>query len=129
MKRASLWHVAVGWYLAAHRLAGCGITACTRLGCRGDQGFRVGMQRLRKNSLYRAGFDDLPEIHNSDAINQIPDEVQIVRYEGCSKPSVQLKFLDQGHHLGLNRDIQSRCRLIEDEEARTEAQCAGNRYA
>ena len=52
-----------------------------RLGHRRQQGLRVGMQRIVEELGLRRDLHDLAEIHDDDAVADVPDHCKIVRDE------------------------------------------------
>jgi len=115
MKMASGRWVYGAWHLPGehHSLV---LPFRVRDGCGFEQGLRIGMQRLFEKSLRRGQLHDPTEIHDRDAMAYVPDHAESVRNEEISQAEFILKPDQQVDHLRLDRYIQSRDRLVSDDE-------------
>ncbi len=82
-----------------------------------------------ENVACAAEFDDLAQIHDSDAVGNVAHDLNVVRNEQVCQSEVPLQVHEQVEDLRLHGHIERRGRLIEDDELRIEGQCAGNRDA
>jgi len=73
------------------------------------------MQGRFVDQLGRTDLDDIPEIHDSDAIRDVPDHRQVVGNEDVGQLELVLKILHQVHDLGLDGHVQRADRLIGDD--------------
>jgi len=87
-----------------------------RDGCGIEQGLRIGMQRFLEKSFRRRQLHDLTEIHDRDPMAYVPDHAQSVGNEEIGQAELILKADQQVDHLRLDRYIQSRNRLVSDDE-------------
>ncbi len=82
---------------------------------RGDrslQGLVVGVAGLGKDGIGGTGFDDLPGIHDIDAVTKASHHSEIMGNKDDGHVELLLHLLDEFQNLSLNRDIQSRGWLI-----------------
>ena len=63
-------------------------------------------------------LDDLPLVHDRDAVARVLDDAEIVRDEQQRQPELLLQVLKQIEDLSLDRDIEGRHGLVRDHEAR-----------
>jgi len=89
-----------------------------RLG--GEQRARVGMPWPRVDFLDRAGFDHAAEIHHQHAITDILDDVQVMADEQIAEIEAFLRLYQQIEYLRLNRLVECRDSLIENDHPRRE---------
>src|SRR5665213_4592339 len=66
---------------------------------RRQQGLRVGMRRLLVDLMLRPDLDDLAEIHDGDAVADMPNARQGMRDEDVRQAEVPLKRFEQVHDL------------------------------
>ena len=62
-----------------------------------------------------AHLDDLPQVHDGDAVAHVLDNGQVVGDEQVGEAQPLLKVLEQVDDLGLDRDVQSGDRFVADE--------------
>lgn len=72
---------------------------------------RVGEQRLALRDL-----DDAPQTHHRNPLADVADHGEVVRNEQVRDAELRLQIHQQVDHLGLHRDIQSRHRLVPDDQ-------------
>ena len=85
-------------------------------GNRREQRLRIGHARISVEILGACNFDKLAKIHDADAIADILDDRQIMRNEQVSQPELLLKIQQKVQYLRLNGNVQSRDRLVRDDE-------------
>ncbi len=81
------------------------------------------------SSVAPPGLHDSPEIHDRDAIADVADHREIMADEEHREPEALAQAHDQVDDLGLDRDVESRHRLVRDDEFRVQREGAGNRDA
>ena len=81
-------------------------------------------QSVRVREFYQAA-----QVHHSDASRDVTDHSEIVGDEQISDIQPLLQVLHQIHDLGLNRNIQSRHRLVSDDQLRRRRQGTRDRNA
>src|SRR4051794_3586129 len=74
-------------------------------------------------------FHDVAEVHNSDAIRNMPHDCEIVRDEKISETKARLKVFEQVDDLRLDRDIECRHRLVAYDERRLHRERSRNAHA
>jgi hypothetical protein len=77
---------------------------------------------LAVNRLPGADLDDLAEIHHRHAVRHVEDHVEIVRDEEVGEAEARREIHQEVQHLGLDRDVEGRDRLVGHDEARLERQ-------
>ena len=60
---------------------------------------------------------DLAQVHHGHTVADVPHHRKIVSDEQVGDPVLRLKVFQQVDHLGLDRDVQRRHRLVADDEA------------
>ena len=75
------------------------------------------MPRIAKHAGARALLHELTGIQHPHAIAEARDHRQIVADEENGVTELGAQVLDEIEHLGLDRGIESRGRLIEDQES------------
>src|SRR5579884_4129956 len=90
-----------------------------------EQGAAVRMLRLGVELLLRARLDRLAEVHDHDAVGDVPDDVQVVRDEDVREVEIALEVLEQVQDLRLHRDVERRNRLVADDQLRVDRERAG----
>ena len=93
---------------------------------RREQGAAVRMLRRRVQLLLGAGLHRLAEIHDHDAVRDVPDDVQVVRDEDVREVEIALEVLEQVQDLRLHRDVERRDRLVADDQLRVDGESAGD---
>ena len=73
------------------------------------------MRRRIENVVRRAYFNDFAGIHNGDPVRHIRNYAQIVRNENYRKLSFDFDFVYEFEYLRLNGNVESRRRLVADE--------------
>ncbi len=73
-----------------------------------------------------AAFDDLSRIEHRDPITSLTGKGQIVQHKHTTCATFTGQLQDQSDNLCLNRDIQSRSRLVSQKQIRTTCQCDSN---
>ena len=100
-----------------------------RLADRRNQGLRVGMRRALNHVIRRADFHDFAEIHDRDAIREIPRRREVVRDVEIR----QAKFLLHGFHrvqdVRPRRKVNHGDRLVGDDDFRREDERSRRRHA
>jgi hypothetical protein len=63
--------------------------------------FRVGIELVAGGDLH-----DRAEIHHRNALRDVADDRQVVRYEDRRDAELLLQLLEQVHHLRLDRHVE-----------------------
>ena len=84
----------------------------------GEQRHRVRVLRPHEHVADRAGLDDLAGVHDRDVVAEIGDHTEVVGDEDDRHPSFGDESAQQIEDLGLDRDIESRRRLVGDQKTR-----------
>ena len=84
------------------------------------------MLRSVEDLLARTDLDDPPQIHHRDAVADMADHREIMRDEQIGEPELVLQVFEQVDHLRLDRDVERRNRLVEDQQFRVERQSPGD---
>src|SRR5947208_15797968 len=92
-----------------------------------DQRFRIRVPRLPQDLARRPFLDDAAKIHDGQPIAHMFDDGEIMRDKNISEVEARLEFDQQVEDLRLDRHIERRNRLIENEQLRLESY--GARYA
>src|SRR5829696_1289732 len=74
------------------------------------------MQRVRVEFVAVSQFDQLAEVHHPDAVADVFDDGEVMGDEKVGQTPVSLELPHQVDDLGLDRNIQSRDRLVCDDE-------------
>ena len=82
------------------------------------------MQRVLVELGRRRDFDDPAEIHDCDAIGDVPHDREVVRDEQIREVELLLQLLEQVDDLRLDRDVERGDRLVRDDEVRIDRDCA-----
>src|SRR5574337_1125665 len=93
---------------------------------RGEESFRVRVERLRVERLAIGDLHDLPEVHDGHPVGDVTDDGQIVRDEEVGQVVLRLEVLQEVDDLRLDRDVQCRDRLVADDEGRLHGERAGD---
>ena len=83
-----------------------------------EQRARVGMARVEVDLVARCELDNLAEVHYRHAIADVLDHAQVVRDEQISEFQLLLQVLQQVDDLRLDRNVERRHRLVENQETR-----------
>jgi hypothetical protein len=87
------------------------------------------MEGTFKERRLGSGFNDLSQIHDCNAMTHMLDDAEVMGDEEIRVTVASLKFLDEVEDLCLDRNIESRRRLIKDDELWARDQCPGNSNA
>ena len=83
---------------------------------RADEHFGVvGCRRVNKGRRILL-FDELTRFEHPDCVRHHPHDSKVMRDKQVGEPKITLQFFQQVQHLRLNRDVQSRCGLVADNE-------------
>ena len=98
-----------------------GITASSRAALagrrqRGEQLARVRMLRRAEESIARRDLDDLPGVHDRDAVRHAGDDAEIVGDQQDRHPALRLQRAQEVEHLRLDGDVERGRRLVGDEQ-------------
>ena len=88
---------------------------------------RVGVHGPGEQFVGAGLFDDLPQVHDSGVVADVPDHRQVMGDEQIGEAEPVLQLLEEVEHLRLDGHIEGRDRLVEDQETRIESQ--GTRHA
>ena len=66
----------------------------------------------------RRGLDHLARIHHIDAVAELRDDAEVMGDDEDAAVVVAAELAHQMHDLGFHGDVESRRRLVGDEEAR-----------
>src|SRR5712671_1158308 len=107
------WHLALDGLERTFRLDG-------RIGYRDrrQQRLGVGVERVVEELVARRQLDDAAEIHDRDALAQMPYDREVVGDEQVGQAEPFAQILEQVDDLGLNRHVERRHGLIADDELR-----------
>src|SRR5581483_11505311 len=96
------------------------------LGDRREQRRGVGVERLGEKLARLGQLDDLPHVHDRDAVADVLDHAQVVGDEEVGQAESLLQLEHQVQDLRLHRDVQRRDRLVGDDQPRLERERAGD---
>ena len=83
-----------------------------------------GMLRVLVDRLALADLDDLAEVHDGDAVGDLPDHRQVVRDEDVGQVEVTLQVAQQVEDLRLDRHVERGDRLVADDQLRRQRERA-----
>ena len=83
-----------------------------------------GCDGLLVDVVPRPDLDDLAEVHHRDVVGDVPHDREVVRDEDVRQPEVVLQRLEQVHDLRLDRHVERRHRLVEDDQLRVQRERA-----
>ena len=86
------------------------------------------MQRLSIESIAVGDLHDAAKIHHRNPIGDVLDHCQIVGNKEQSQVEFGLELCQEVEDLGLDRDVESRHRLIGDNQSRPQDESTGNAY-
>lgn len=97
--------------------AGSRVGAVVDLGDGGEQGLGVGVgggcvQRFRVGEL-----DDLAEVHDGDAVGDVPYDAEVVGDEDVREPELVLEVGEEVEHLGLDGDVEGGDGFVGDDQS------------
>ncbi len=96
-------------------------------GQRGEQGPGVGVARVREELAGGGHLDDLAEVHHRDPVAHVAHDRQVVGDEDVGEAELGLEVEEQVEHLGLDRDVEGRHRLVADDQPRAAGPAPGPR--
>ncbi len=85
-----------------------------------------GCAALVNSSSTGRGLHDPAEVHDRDPVGDVPDHRQVVRDEQVGQAELLLQVLQQVDDAGLDRHVQRRHRLVEDQHLRPQRERAGD---
>ncbi len=83
-----------------------------------EQADGVGVPRIMEDLLGRPLLDEFPRVENADVRARLPDQPEVVADEEHGRPMFLLQLRDQVDHLCLDRRVETRRRLVEDQQGR-----------
>jgi hypothetical protein len=86
----------------------------------------VRVLRVSYYLLRRPLLDDAPTVHNSQVVGQVGGQTQIMGDEEIADRQRPLQIEEQINNLGLNRQVQTCQRFIQDDHFRPGRQGSGN---
>ena len=89
-----------------------------------QQALRVRMPRVREQLVRRRRLDDPAEVHDGDAVADVPHDRHVVRDQEQRQAELLAQLVEQVQHRRLHRDVERRHRLVGDEQLRLERQRA-----
>src|SRR5882757_2703738 len=115
VETASAGWIDRAWYVALQddRLAG---GPRLRYRHRREESLGVGMPGRAEDLLPGRHLDDLAEIHDGDTVRHVLDDRQIVADEEQREAELPLQILQQVYDLRLDGDVESRDRLVADDQ-------------
>src|SRR6266446_3618049 len=131
MRTSRMKAAARGWIerardLAADRQLYMSVVGMRGQGC-GKQGLRVGVERFGAQLQAVGELDDLPEIHDGNAMTDMGHRRQVVADEEIADPQRLLQMLQLVHDLRADRHVERRYRFIEHDQTRVRRQRSGDR--
>jgi len=125
MKRAAGRRRGRAWYIALQHDATTSVArAWIGYWNRRHQRLRIGVHRLFIQRGPGTFLDDAPEIHHRDAIGNAPHHREVVCDEQIGEAQLALQILQQVDDLRLNRNVQRRDRLVQNQQPWRQRQCA-----
>jgi hypothetical protein len=76
------------------------------------------MHGMLEQSLGRSRLDDLTGVHDEHAIRDIANDAEVVRDEEIREVQLRLEVVQEVEQLRLDRYVERRRRLVEDDERR-----------
>ena len=99
-------------------------------GLEGRAGFeqtgRVGVKRRFEETLRPLLFHDAAGIHDENPVTERRGELEVVRDEQHGQLPFPPQRIEDGHDLGLDRDVEGRRRLVGDEHVRVGGKLGGD---
>src|SRR6266481_10144863 len=89
-----------------------------------EQRSRIGMLRVAVDRLDGAQLDDLAEIHHHHTVAEILHDIEVVADEEVGEAELGLEIDQHVQHLRLDRLVERRHRLVEDDQTWPERQGA-----
>ncbi len=88
---------------------------------RREKSLRVGMLRVGVDVPNRPQFHDLPQIHDGNSITDMTHHAEVMRDEQIGQAEFILQVFQEVDHLGLDRHVKGRDRLIGNDEGRVQS--------
>ena len=82
----------------------------------------VGVPRIVQHLLGSALLDHLAGVQHADARAHLADHAEVVADEQHGRVELGLQLRDEVEHLGLDRRVEARRRLVEDQQRRIDAE-------
>ena len=76
----------------------------------------VRMERRRVHDLAWGQLHDVAQVHDRDAMRDLPNDGEIVCDEQVGDPELLLEIAQEVEDLGLDRDVERRHGLVADDE-------------
>ena len=90
-----------------------------------EERLRVGVLRPREQLVPRGDLDELPEVHHRDAVAEVLHGREVVRDEQAREAELRLQRPEEVEDGRLDRDVERRHGLVRDQQARRDAERAG----
>ena len=87
---------------------------------------RIGVLRALKDRVARAHLDRMAEIDHQHVVGDVPHDREIVRDENVGELELLLQAREQVEHLGADRDVERRHRLVEHQDLRPQHNRTGD---
>ena len=87
-----------------------------RNGDRGEQRLRVGVDGMIAQLVTLPQFYHTSQVHDTDAVGNVPDHGDVVGDEQIGKPLIRLQVFQHVDHLGLDGYVQRGDRLVAYDE-------------
>ena len=94
------------------------VLACARPRDAAQQAHRVRVPRIAQHLLGQALLHEAAGVEHADAVAHPRDHAEVVADEEHRRVQLGLQRLDQVEHLGLDRGVEPRGRLVEDQQGR-----------
>ena len=85
--------------------------------------------RRAEDLLRGTDLDDLPEIHDRDAVGEVAHDAKVMRDEEIGDTLLRLQIDKEVEDGRLHRDVERRCRLVAKHERRRAGESARDRDA
>ena len=92
----------------------------------GQKRLGVGMARPGEDRLDRPLLHRPAQVHDHDLVGDVAHHAQVVGDEEIGEVELLLQVHEQVEHLGLDRDVERRDRLVGDQDARAQHERAGD---
>ena len=92
----------------------------------GEQGEGVGVQGVEVEVVAGADFDDFAEVHDGDAVGDVPHDGQVVGDEQVGEVEFALQVVEEVDDLGLDGDVEGGDGFVGDDQFRAQGQGAGD---
>ena len=132
-QRAPAREAAPGWMSTSAR-RGPGdrlqvLRPALRVGQRAEQRDRVRMPWLGQERACVRQLDDLPAVHDGDAVAHLGDHAEVVADEHHAHPGVALQLEQQAQDLVLDDHVERGRRLVGEQDARARRDRDGDQHA